>query len=287
MQRTFWHPLFVTLVLAISGIIIILGPYEELVRLASMEMTVFYANGVVAFMASLVATVYATQRMGKTVVTAVSIGIANVVASIWGLWFGVILGAQMPTIIELILVIGFNLTFGLLGEVIFSTFLVSRILNDIRSPRDKAALATFLADTDGRLALHSRSTTPAPPRPPTFSKVEVEILGMRFVVDQIAHLQAEEHYVRIILRDGQSHLLRGKISDAVAAMSAVAGRRIHRSHWVAASAVTALRAERSGHVIMTSSGKELPVARTRQAEIKVWAEAILRGSKEKAPAKGA
>jgi glutathione S-transferase len=278
MQRVFWHPSFVALVLVISAIIILLRPYGDLVQLNAMSLTVFYANGVVTFMALLVASVYVICHMGKTVVTAVVISIAVIAATLWGLAFGVLLGADVPRVVDFFLVTGFNLTFAFLGELVLSTFLLSRILKDILAPEARTQFAAFMTDTAGGLHILARP----PPLP------EVNLLGRRFVTNQIMCLQAEEHYVLITLKDAQTQLLRGKISDAVAVLSAVDGKRIHRSHWIAADAVAGWRADRSGHIIVTCFGKDLPVARNRQQEVRAWAEAIMaRPTNEKAPVKGA
>lgn len=277
-QRMFRHPSFVALVLVISAIIILLRPYGDLVQFNAMSLTLFYENGIVTFMALLVASVYALYLLGKTIVTAVTISVAAIGATLWGLAFGVLLGADVPRIVDLLLVAGFNLTFAFLGELVLCSFLLPRILKDILAPSARTQLATFMTDTAGGLALQMR---PPPMR-------EVDLLGRRFAIHQIMCLQAEEHYVLITLKNAQTELLRGKISDAVAVLADVDGKRIHRSHWVAADAVAGWRADRSGHTILTCFGKDLPVARNRQHEVRVWAEAIVaRLQNEKAPAKGA
>lgn len=277
-QRMFWHPSFVALVLVISAIIILLRPYGDLVQFNAMSLTLFYANGIVTFMALLVALVYALYRLGKTIITAVIISFAVTLATLWGLAFGVLLGADVPRAMDFVLVAGFNLTFVLLGELVLSTFLLRRILKDILAPAARTQFASFMTDTAGGLHILAR---PPPVR-------EVDLLGRRFAANQIMCLQAEEHYVLITLKDAQTQLLRGKISDAVVVLSEVDGKRIHRSHWIAADAVAGWRADRSGHIIVTCFGKDLPVARNRQQEVRAWAEAIMdRQTNEKAPLKGA
>jgi hypothetical protein len=281
MQRMFWHPTFVALVLVLSAIIILLRPYDYLIRLDALQLTLFYANGVGSFMACLVTGIYLAHRWGKTVISAVVITVSVVLASLWGLSFGVILGADLPRVADFSLVIWFNLTFGFLGEVILVTFLLPSILRDIKGPRPADPFTNFVRDTSGSMPSQS------PPR-------EIEVLGQRFVPDQILHVQAEEHYVRINLVGGQSHLIRGRISDACDALAQIDGKRIHRSHWLAAAAVAEWKPDRSGNAIVTTLGTVLPVARNRQAEVKAWAEACSGALKnsgahknKKAPAKGA
>lgn len=158
-QRMFWHPSFVALVLVISAIIILLRPYGDLVQFNAMSLTLFYANGIVTFMALLVALVYALYRLGKTIITAVIISFAVTLATLWGLAFGVLLGADVPRAMDFVLVAGFNLTFVLLGELVLSTFLLRRILKDILAPAARTQFASFMTDTAGGLHILARPPT--------------------------------------------------------------------------------------------------------------------------------
>lgn len=278
MQRALRHPFFVGLVLITSAIIIVLRPDTDLVNLNTVGVTLFYANGVVAFMSLLLVTLYLSHRTGKTVITAVVLTFSVVLASIWGLYVATLLGAERPEVSDYFLVSAFNLTFAFLAEVIFSTFLLKPMVNDIRGGGTKARLATFMEDTTGSVPVHASA---APPE-------EVEVLGQRFAPGQILHVQAEEHYVRITLQDGQTHLLRGKISDACKDLSAVPGMRVHRSHWVAARAVVGYKTDRSGHEIETCHGASIPIARNRQADVRLWAQKLETPQEtKKAPLRGA
>lgn len=55
-------------------------------------------------------------------------------------------------------------------------------------------------------------------------------------VEDVLALQAEEHYVRVYTPNG-SELVHCRFSDAAAEMPAALGLQVHRSWWVAASAV--------------------------------------------------
>lgn len=55
-------------------------------------------------------------------------------------------------------------------------------------------------------------------------------------LDDVLALQAEEHYVRIYTRNG-AELVHCRFSDAVAAMPGERGLQVHRSWWVAESAI--------------------------------------------------
>lgn len=74
-------------------------------------------------------------------------------------------------------------------------------------------------------------------------------------------LSAEDHYVRLHFPD-RSELVRMKFSDALAAVAARDGLRVHRSHWVARDAVSGI--EQSGRqcMLQLSNGLSVPVSRS-------------------------
>ena len=64
MRGLLWHPLFVAMVFAISVVISVLRPYGDLVAQDAMSLTLFYANGVVSFMALLAGALFGANRWG-------------------------------------------------------------------------------------------------------------------------------------------------------------------------------------------------------------------------------
>lgn len=75
-------------------------------------------------------------------------------------------------------------------------------------------------------------------------------------------LQAEDHYLRVHLGDGQSTLILMRLSDAIAELPAEKGAQTHRSWWVARDAVRGV-AKADGRATLTlDGGVEAPVSRS-------------------------
>jgi hypothetical protein len=102
-----------------------------------------------------------------------------------------------------------------------------------------------------------------PPRPRLLERLPAT-LG-----DEIAALEMEDHYVRVHTSRG-SDLLLMRMRDAVAELDEVEGAQVHRSWWVARSAVA--RVERHGRrlAIKLSNGLQVPVARERNGALPAW-----------------
>lgn len=102
------------------------------------------------------------------------------------------------------------------------------------------------------------SVTPAPRPAPTAARPAVlERAGIADAASLVL-LTAEDHYLRAHLADGTSRLVLYRLQQAAEELGA-AGLQVHRSHWVAAHAVTG--AERRGrrHALTLASGQRVPV----------------------------
>lgn len=80
-------------------------------------------------------------------------------------------------------------------------------------------------------------------------------------------LSAELHYVRVYTSAG-SDLVLMRISDAVAQCGDVEGLRIHRSHWVALSAVSEVTCDGGSMTVRLRNDLELPVSRSYQGFVR-------------------
>lgn len=78
---------------------------------------------------------------------------------------------------------------------------------------------------------------------------------------ELIALQAQDHYLRVTTRAG-SALVLYRFSDALRDMEGTAGIRVHRSHWVARSAVQRLVARGGRHSLLLTNGERIPVSRT-------------------------
>lgn len=81
------------------------------------------------------------------------------------------------------------------------------------------------------------------------------------VQDEILAITGRDHYVDILTRKGKASLLM-RFSDAMAEAAPTDGAQVHRSHWVAWSAVE--RVERSGDriLLVLSNAARVPVSRS-------------------------
>lgn len=80
-------------------------------------------------------------------------------------------------------------------------------------------------------------------------------------------LQMEDHYVRVHL-PGRSRMVLATMTQAVAALGAARGLRVHRSWWVAERAVTEIAQEGRSLRLVLSNGLAVPVARSAVAAVR-------------------
>ena len=130
------------------------------------------------------------------------------------------------------------------------------------------ALFYFVDRRNGAEA--DRPAAPAPLEPPTAAAAPtVRFLERvpRQLGTEILALQMEDHYLRIHTRLG-SDLILMRMRDAVAELNGLDGAQVHRSWWVARSAVQ--RAERDGRNVrlVLDGGTQVPVARDAAAQLK-------------------
>jgi hypothetical protein len=83
----------------------------------------------------------------------------------------------------------------------------------------------------------------------------------------ILALQAEDHYVRVFTAEG-SDLILMRLSDAIDELDGKEGLRIHRSWWVARSAIQGMTAKGRQKLLRLSNGVDAPVARDVVAQVK-------------------
>ncbi len=107
-----------------------------------------------------------------------------------------------------------------------------------------------------------------PAEPPFFAR-----LPARLGRDLLA-LEMEDHYVRVHTAEG-SDLILMRLRDAIAELSGLDGRQVHRSYWVAAAAVGAVERKSDGKLtLVLRNGLRVPVSRSYAAEVRAagWAE---------------
>jgi DNA-binding LytR/AlgR family response regulator len=80
-------------------------------------------------------------------------------------------------------------------------------------------------------------------------------------------VEAEDHYLRVHT-DAGDELITARFSDALIELAGLAGYQTHRSWWVAASAIEAVRWRRGRGELRLASGLTVPVSRTYTQDLK-------------------
>lgn len=101
------------------------------------------------------------------------------------------------------------------------------------------------------------ATQPAPP-------VEVRLLRRLEGVSapDILRLTVSDHYVVVHLADGSERRILMRFGDAVIEMEGVPGYGVHRSHWVAATAIRQVISCGGRDMVELNDGTTVPVSRT-------------------------
>lgn len=86
---------------------------------------------------------------------------------------------------------------------------------------------------------------------------------------ELLSLQAQDHYIEVVTENGKELILM-RLADAAEELSAIDGRRVHRSWWVARDAVDRFEKEGAKASLILKDGRVLPVSRSKQAEIRTW-----------------
>jgi len=80
-------------------------------------------------------------------------------------------------------------------------------------------------------------------------------------------LSMEEHYVRVHTAQGNT-LVRMRMGDAVTELAGYEGARVHRSWWIAFSAIERVNKQGRRHIAHLKTGIEAPVSTSYLAELK-------------------
>lgn len=143
-------------------------------------------------------------------------------------------------------------------------------LTVIRLYRDVALLAVAIVVpvhlVQGfALARPTPAPDTAPPLPTSVSDAEVATAATSSLPippgSRLLALSAEDHYLRVHSDQGSVLILR-RLADAIAELPGDAGRQVHRSHWVAQTAVQRVERDGARLVVVLTNGLRIPVSRT-------------------------
>mgnify|MGYP002127460542 CR=1 FL=1 len=177
--------------------------------------------------------------------------------------FRALVPPEDPSLLRLSLLLAFHYLISELAAAILAHSLLPMILCELRGlPIRK------LVETDPTI------WTPDAPLPEA-APVEgfLTIADRSFPLVGLVHLQADGNYVHLWAVD-QNALLPGPLADLVRQLPLSLGRQVHRSHWVAASALRDWRIDGREITLRLSNGKEVAVAVTRRREMRDWLVAL-------------
>lgn len=103
------------------------------------------------------------------------------------------------------------------------------------------------------------------------NSLEVEMPALFDRLEKIPHakqvlsLTAQDHYVEVSTDLG-SELCLMRLSDAIEQVKPIAGFQIHRSHWVAKSAIKKVDANATAPKVHLSDGRKLSISKSRLTE---------------------
>lgn len=164
------------------------------------------------------------------------------------------------------------------GMHLFWLFVLPRVLAELRGDTTvrttKPFLRSFLAYLTSALSFGAGPRPPQPP-PKTLVGDEITVLGTAIAPQSLRHIRAEGNYV-VLRTDSGDIMILGRFAAAMGDIPDGLGRQVHRSHWVAQSAVVGFHTDRDEVRIELSDGTQVPVAGPRRADILPWLNAISR-----------
>lgn len=89
-------------------------------------------------------------------------------------------------------------------------------------------------------------------------------VAVKSPTSEILTVQAQEHYLLLTTAEG-TKIQRGRFRDLIADLKGIDGIHVHRSWWVARSAVSRVIKQERDYVIQLASGETVPVARSKVA----------------------
>lgn len=126
-----------------------------------------------------------------------------------------------------------------------------------------SAAVTFLTWLMDR----QKAAAAGPSAEPVIARTLTDKLPVRLRTADLHALQSEDHYLRVHTSAGVALILM-RLSDAIAAASALEGAQTHRSWWVARSAITDARRDGSQAVLTLKGGIEAPVSRANVPKLR-------------------
>lgn len=165
-------------------------------------------------------------------------------------------------------VIQFNeIFFCFLVEQVFSTLYVSMGFPLMMQRLDRGNTTAARSKTLPPKMQAHESTELTAPIPPLLERRVVQFGKLSLNITDICAVSADEHYVCIQTLKRQEHT-RERFSHVIAHLPAGLGFQVHRSHWVAFSAVKDIVQSGAQHSVVLKNGDNLPVSKARKRAFK-------------------
>ena len=244
----FQHPYSIALMLATLGVFALAKPHAvAMPDFPIHQLVLLWANSIIGFFVLYLGAVWLCERRNHNLFTPAILIVISLYQTVGGAALLPLLGhsgVSLRLIVEMTL---FHIVILLLLDVVFASFILPRLLPQIRTQNPVAAPPKV-----------------APDEP------QLALLGHRFEASELRYISSKEHYVEITTLSCKT-LLRGRISDIEAQIPSALGLMIHRSHWVAKAGVAGLQRGATWEIIL-GCGARLPVARGRRDVVRKWVE---------------
>lgn len=160
----------------------------------------------------------------------------------------------------------------LLSAVMFSDRLDPDVLTSLFPRVLLVDIAVVLIAWVLRGALHPRLVALAPTAPREANPLSTR-LPPKLARANLLAVEAEDHYLRVHTEAGEA-LVYMRFNDALIALEAGDGLRVHRSWWVARKAVDLVRWRAGRGELALSNGVKVPVSRTYAGAVRAaaWVE---------------
>jgi hypothetical protein len=103
---------------------------------------------------------------------------------------------------------------------------------------------------------------------PASLEAHTGIWSLGFAADALWAIEAEDHYVRLLLADGRAPLFTARFGDALAQVAHLKGCRIHRGRWIADAAVTRIEREGRGWRAVLPDGRRLAISASHVGSVR-------------------
>ncbi len=145
-------------------------------------------------------------------------------------------------------------------EILFFLFVLPTLGKEYTDPTNGEATSL---DQETAAALTAATLPPEPQSP------LIVIGAERVPLSDIQTIEAQEHHVIVTTAD-RTFTERARLKDIIAQTTAKDGIQPHRSWWVSNRVVCDLVKQQSRHLLRLEDNREIPVARSRVAEIIDW-----------------